>query len=237
MQNLIENPSFEDYGAQYCSFKQTVCDLNNTNAIYPWTTNHTFEIVQSPAFAYGGSYSISLNTDSPYGISQTVNLTQGLQYVLTFMLTNGGSTPVTGYINVSNQIGYFSWTDEMYQWKKVYFTFIPQSSLQTVSLVSTTIGSTGPVIDNIVLLLAPNMTSPIITASNNSVTLAIWVTITGIFAFCFCGSLIYYIWNSTIKNTRRSIDVAQEIEMEDVVDDCATLNEEPLIVQVSPSNQ
>ncbi|KAJ3271004.1 hypothetical protein HDV01_007154 [Terramyces sp. JEL0728] len=176
---------FEDYSGQYCSLKQPVCDLNNTNAIYPWTTNHTFEIVQSPGYAYGGVYSISLNTDSPYGISQTVSLTPRQEYVLTLMLANGGSLPCTGYINVSNQIGYFSWTDEMYQWKKVYFSFIPSTQVQIVSIVSTSNGSTGPVIDNIVLYAT-------------------------------------------------SVETVQEIELEDMVDDCATLNDEPLIVELQP---
>ncbi|KAJ3309643.1 hypothetical protein HDV04_005893 [Boothiomyces sp. JEL0838] len=206
MQNLILNAGFEDISAQYCS--NTTCILNNTMAIYPWTTNHTFELLDYPLFAYEGKYALSLNTDSPYTISQAVSLQPLQQYQLTFMVTS--QEACTGYIGVGNELVFFNCNKEFANWKRVYYTFIASDVKSTINIGSTTNGSSGPIIDNIILapLLSTNSTSNL--------------------DVCLSGWLIYYIW-ATSKWEER---VNREVEMEDMVDDCATLNEEPIIVQV-----
>ena len=160
--NIITNGNFETAGLFCVSTKYCIFNSDNNSAIYPWYTTGKYEVDTVGQWAsYAGNWSLDLNADTPYSISQNVSLIVGLAYELSFMIAdnycgikvNPNSTG-TVYVTGNNaNVFYHNPTDSGYskRWVPVKYRFFAKVPNSVVTLSSTTSGPCGVIIDAVEL--------------------------------------------------------------------------------------
>ncbi|KAJ3308444.1 hypothetical protein HDV04_001225 [Boothiomyces sp. JEL0838] len=154
--NLLKNGDFEDHAAQYC--KDSWCIVSDS-AIAPWqlVSGPAVEVDNTPWKAYSGDWSMDLCGNVPYTIGQTVALTPGDAYTLTFMLNENycGTYNKTGFVSATGnpqQVFFHNSAQFAGKWIPVTYQFVATDANTQIQIGSTTAGSCGPVIDNVILV-------------------------------------------------------------------------------------
>jgi hypothetical protein len=156
--NLIQNGSFEDGAEKVCPRPAAWCISNKPEGIAPWyvsSANKDYEVDHSPSPwpAHHGVWSMDLNGNAPYTISQNVELTVGKSYTLTFMLNenNCGVPDKTGFVSATGApVQNFSHVNNE-GWKLISYTFEATAKDTVISIGATSAGSCGSVIDSVQL--------------------------------------------------------------------------------------
>ncbi|KAJ3271751.1 hypothetical protein HDV01_006359 [Terramyces sp. JEL0728] len=153
--NLLQNGDFEDHAAQYCTDSWCIVD---DRAIAPWhvTAGPAAEVDHYPWKAYSGEWSMDLCGNVPYTIGQSVDLKSGHTYTLTFMLNENycGTYNKTGYVAATGspqQVFFHNSAQQGGNWVPVTYQFVATDKNTLIEIGSTTAGSCGPVIDNVIL--------------------------------------------------------------------------------------
>jgi hypothetical protein len=151
-QQSLLNGGFED--SAFCN-GNPFCTSASNLLIAPWvlTSGSMFELDSSRWQNQQGSWSIGLNSISPSTIAQCVQTTPGVLYKLSFWArTNpcGNTFLKTGFAKTP-AIYNFNGTDAE-SWKQHAIVFNAASDATLIEFGSTTLGSCGPVIDNISLV-------------------------------------------------------------------------------------
>lgn len=161
--NMVQNGGFENH-ASLC--KQDWCVETDESAIAPWTITSaykSFELDSSPSpwKAYSGKWSVDLNSDNAKDaantFSQTIETVVGKKYELSFQLNgNPCEAPIkTGFVRAtgSNELNFtYSEAVNKQLWVPITYRFKATESRTTIDIGSTTLGTCGPVIDEVSML-------------------------------------------------------------------------------------
>ena len=149
------NGNFEDQAANYCK-KPWCSDLGN-DAITPWyeVNGKQVELDSSPSpwQAYSGNWSVDLSGNQPNVIAQNVNLTVGQEYLLTAWMSINpcGVSNKTGYVSATGS-PQVEFSINATTWKPIRYSFIAKQVSTVITIGSTTLGTCGPVIDDVSLV-------------------------------------------------------------------------------------
>lgn len=164
-QNLIVNGGFEADNGAHCVGDW--CILDTPIAIAPWSVvprgaTPNFELDHTVWSSAEGQWSMDLSSDAPVSIKQTIATKIGKHYQVDFMLNDNrfcGGIPLvkTGFVSASSaDAGSLQFSHRMtntnfgLDWKPVQYNFIATETSTEITIGSTTEGSCGPVIDNVV---------------------------------------------------------------------------------------
>ena len=175
--NILVNGDFESTASQHCHSRY--CFLSDNKSIAPWyiSSGPYYEIDFDPWPAYSGNWSVDLNSDFPYAISQSVSLAAGKRYTLSFMLNSNaycGPDVKSGFVTASGSPNLlFTHTATSQGWIKIMYDFTAlYAAKHVITIASTTTGTCGPVIDMVYLAAAdcgvsPSTTTPTPTSTSS----------------------------------------------------------------------
>jgi hypothetical protein len=159
--NLLANGGFDNEAAKFCP--QNWCYVSDTAsaAIAPWKASGAksgrYEVDGAVWPAHSGKWSLDLNSDEAYAISQSIKTVVGKKYAFSMALNENrcGSPVKTGLVRVT---GVPSKTFEHKantavahdkDWHNFAFEFVASQPSTEIYIQSTTPGSCGPVLDTI----------------------------------------------------------------------------------------
>jgi hypothetical protein len=159
--SLIVNGGFENHAAKHCSLEWCYLDDAANGGIAPWKASSPatkrYEVDGKVWKAHSGGWSLDLNSDEPYAISQTIRTIVGQKYIFSMALNENrcghpiktGNVFVTGnpersFKHEANPAVSFD-----NEWVEIEFAFVATEAITEIKIESTTPGSCGPVLDSI----------------------------------------------------------------------------------------
>ena len=151
MQNLIQNPTFDQYADTYCKrewcISENLIGLNGQDAsiaIAPWTVTSAgkdFEIVGNATWpGYGNSnWSMDLSGTEPYTIGQTVSTIPGASYSVSYFINENpcGPSAKTGFIQATGA-SQSTFSHSGKEWEQHLYEFVSNNDKVTLEIGSST---------------------------------------------------------------------------------------------------